>query len=317
MTLPRPTGLGAKALLFYALIVGAFFSAPYFNLFFLLALFLGVFGAFAGLAGLRALSGVTGEVEDPGPVPAGRPIDLTARADGRGRTRPAVALVLDLDGPGRLVAGRGAIGRTGRLDGRVPALPRGIHRVRSARVVTTWPFGLVEARADLTAPAELVVFPAPAELADARGGGGLGEILGAHAARGGLLQPSELREYRPGDELRRVHWKASARRGSLVVTEWDGGGGGGLEAVLDRRAEPAELEGALSLLAAIALAAREEKELVTLHTQGRTATYGGHHRPYGELLRFLAAADALPADGPAPPPASPEVLRLPVREGGR
>lgn len=317
MTRPRPTALGAKALLFYALIVGAFFSAPYFNLFFLLTLFLGVFGLLAATASFRALRGVSGVLEDPGPVPAGRPIDLRALVDGRGRVRPAACLVVEVSRRERIVAGRGEIRGEGRLPGRLPALSRGVHAVRAARVVTTWPFGLVESRAALAAPAELVVYPAPAELADARGGGGLGEILGAHGARGGLLQPSEIREYRPGDELRRVHWKASARRGDLVVTEWDGGGGGGLEAVLDRRTEPEALETALSLLAAIALAARDEKELVTLHSQGLTATYGGNHRPYGDLLRYLAEADVLPANAPAPPPASPEVLRLPAREGAR
>ena len=32
--------------------------------------------------------------------------------------------------------------------------------------------------------------------------------------------------------MRRIHWKASARRDRLVVTEWEGGGGTGAEVVL-------------------------------------------------------------------------------------
>jgi len=36
---------------------------------------------------------------------------------------------------------------------------------------------------------------------------------------GQSLVPMGVREYRPGDDLRRVHWPATARRGSLMVKE--------------------------------------------------------------------------------------------------
>ena len=114
-----------------------------------------------------------------------------------------------------------------------------------------------------------------------------------------------------------MHWKASARRDTLVITEWDGGAGNGAEVVLDRRAAPAAFEAALSLLAAIAIAARDAKETLTIHTQGSSATYGTGHLPFSGALRFLAATTALPESGPPPPPASPEILRLPVAGGTR
>ena len=318
MTLPRPTVLGVKALGFYAVLTGAFLAAPYWNLFFLLIAFLSVLGLLTLWWAFRSLAGVAGELADPGPVPAGAPADLTVRYDAGSRFRPGVHVALVLGGPGREDAGTGDLDGAGELAARLPALPRGIHAIRAARFETDWPFGLLRSRISIAAPPEIVVYPAPAELPGAKGGtGGLSELLGPAASRDGFLQPSELREYRVGDELRRVHWKASARRGTLVVTEWDGGAGDGLEVVLDLRAREEELERALSLLAALALAARDEKELVTLHTQGLSGTFGGNHRPREELLRFLAGAEPLPADAPPPPPASPEVLRLPVREGTR
>lgn len=188
--------------------------------------------------------------------------------------------------------------------------------MRAARIVSTWPLGLWMARRAVPAPAEVVVYPAPLALATSRGGsGGVGELYDMLGAAQGFLQPSELREYRPGDELRLVHWKASARRGTLVIKEWEGGTGSGHEVVIDRRAKGEELEEGLSAVSALARAAKEQKEVLTVHSQGLSATFGGAHRPWRELLRFLAVAEPLPLDGPPPPPVSPAVLRLPRRGG--
>ncbi|HEX8002074.1 MAG TPA: DUF58 domain-containing protein [Mycobacteriales bacterium] len=46
-------------------------------------------------------------------------------------------------------------------------------------------------------------------------------LAGTHAARvaGEGIEPSGVREYRPGDALRRVNWRVTARRGALHVTE--------------------------------------------------------------------------------------------------
>jgi uncharacterized protein (DUF58 family) len=46
-------------------------------------------------------------------------------------------------------------------------------------------------------------------------------LTGAHTARvsGEGIEPMGVREYRPGDALRRVNWRVTARRGDLHVTE--------------------------------------------------------------------------------------------------
>jgi uncharacterized protein (DUF58 family) len=313
----RPTGLGVKAALFYLLLVAAFFAAPYANLFFLLLLFLTMLGAADALAARRNLAGATARVEEVEPAPAGAGAALVATVAAGARSRWALGVEIELaDGP-TLQAALGEARGDAHLRVPVPPLPRGVHRVRAARLSSAWPLGLWAARRPIPAPAELVVYPAPLALATSRGaGGGVGELYDMLGAAQGFLQPSDLREYRPGDELRLVHWKASARRGSLVIKEWEGGTGAGHEVLLDRRASGEELEEALSGVSALALAAKEQKEVLTVHSQGLSATFGGAHRPWRELFRFLAEADRLPANGPPPPAVPHEVLRLPRRQGG-
>lgn len=70
--MPRPTLLGFKAALFYAVLVGVFFAAAYANLFFLLLVFASLLALSSYLATWRNFAGVTGALEPPAPMPAGR-----------------------------------------------------------------------------------------------------------------------------------------------------------------------------------------------------------------------------------------------------
>jgi len=311
----RPTGLGVKTALFYLLLVAAFFAAPYANLFFLLLSFLTLLGVADLLAARANLTGATGRVEAAEPMPAGAGGSLAAIVH-TPRRRWVVGVEVELENGVKLGAALAETTGEAKLILDVPPLARGVYRVRSARLVSTWPLGLWKARRNVPAPAEIIVYPAPSALATSRGaGGGVGELYDMLGAAHGYLQPSELREYRPGDELRLVHWKASARRGTLVIKEWEGGTGSGHEVLIDLRAKGEELEEGLSAVSALARAAKEQKEVLTVHSQGLSATFGASHRPWRELLRFLAVARPLPADGPPPPVVSPAVLRLPRRGG--
>jgi len=308
---PRPTALGIKGALFYALLLAAFFAARYSNLFFLLIAFLTVLAVYGLLATHRNLRGVRGRIERIEPTPAGAGAPLAAVLETGRRPRVGVVLELDVEGRGPIALPAGVVRRRTPVAQRLPALPRGLYPIRRATLASTWPFGLFRARVPLEAPARVVVYPAPLET-DARGRGvGPGDLFDGSTADG-FLQPSSLREYRPGDELRRVHWKASARRLGLVVQEWEGGTGSGLEVVLDRRAEPGAFERALSTLSGLAQALREQKESLTLHAQDQSATFGGSHRPWDELLAYLAGVQPLPQSAPPPPPAPAHVPRIPA-----
>jgi uncharacterized protein (DUF58 family) len=307
--IPRPTALGVKAALFYLLLLAAFFAARYSNLFFLLLAFLSVLGLYGLAAALHNLARLEGAIAPLDPVPAGAGAPFQARLAAGRRTRFAVSVELDLEGHGPVATAAHLLRGAAVVAGEIPPLPRGLYAVRDARAASTWPFGLLHARARLAAPERLVVYPAPLE-GDAAGGPGAGDDAAA-APQDGFLQPSGLREFREGDEPRRIHWKASARRRGLVLLEWEGGSGGGPEVVLDRRAEPDALEHALRVLAGLALRAKESKEPMKLHTQGLRATFGPGHRPWEELLAFLAVVESLPPGGEPPPPAAAHVPRLP------
>jgi len=310
--------MGWKGLLFHATLVGAFYAAPYANLFFLLLAFLTLFGVLDFIWAHRNLAGVNGGVNPPAPAPAGTEPTIKGWLEAGARPRYSVSLRLDLEDrePVEIHAPevRGRLG----VEGAGPALERGIYPVRNTEITSCWPMGLFRSRRTIPGPDELVVYPAPARLSEAREGDGpLGELPAMLGSPSGALQPSGLREYRPGDPVKRIHWKASARRGDLVIQEWEGGTGAGYEVVLDRRTSPESLEESLSIVSALALAAREEKEVLTLHTQGLSASYGAKQRAWPDLFRFLADAAALPAGSSPPPPAGPAVPRLPVVRGGR
>ena len=182
--------------------------------------------------------------------------------------------------------------------------------MQGAALESAYPFGLLRFTRALAAPSELLVYPRPAEELV---GITLREAQAALATRpdasAGDLQPAGLRDHTERDGLRSVHWRASARRGKLVVQEWEGGTGDGLQVLLDRRCSSDCFEEALATLSALAQLAKAAKEPLRLATQDLSVTFGEGQRPWRELLDFLA-------DGPAPPATSPDVIRLPRRTHG-
>ena len=98
---------------------------------------------------------------------------------------------------------------------------RGIHIFPPLKVETSAPFGLFRALRTIRAPLEVMVYPQvlPMDTTSAQGA-----LLG-QLAESNLLWPSgELRgsrEYQPGDQARNIHWRNSARRGRLMVKEFD------------------------------------------------------------------------------------------------
>ena len=130
-------------------------------------------------------------------------------------------------------------------------------RVRTAAAVRDW-FGLARfpiRPAEATALVLPRLDPADAQDTDADGpGGGAGQGLGAEPE-------GDLRDYVPGDPVRLIHWKLSAKLDSLLVREAAGSAGRGLFLMWETvrsGASPEAMDGAAEafLSASQALAAR-------------------------------------------------------------
>jgi len=96
---------------------------------------------------------------------------------------------------------------------------RGMFQVGPLMLTVADPFGLVETSRTFTRSQHLLVTPRVHRLPEIR--------LGADRAGSGENRPraiasageedATVREYRDGDDLRRVHWRSTARRGELMV----------------------------------------------------------------------------------------------------
>lgn len=108
------------------------------------------------------------------------------------------------------------------VEGRARAHSRGPASLDLVRVSTTFPFGLTRKCVDVSQRATLLVRPWTAPVTR----GALGKAVGGDAeprsrrvARGVDGEFFSIRDYASGDSPRSIAWRASARRGHLVVRE--------------------------------------------------------------------------------------------------
>lgn len=147
----------------------------------------------------------------PGQVGDRRRVDLTVTAGS-----PTPVTVTDAPGEG-LAPADGAppviettVGSGTTIGYDVTLEGRGVHEVGPATVRVRDTFGVVERRFSIDERSSVVVYPPVYEL----GGGAATDLraLAAAASRRGRGEFDHLREYRRGDPLRDVDWKATARR---------------------------------------------------------------------------------------------------------
>ena len=120
-------------------------------------------------------------------------------------------------------AAQGAGGSGSWYEYRLRPATRGIYAIGPVRAQVADVFGLAARPAALDAPSALIALP----VCEALEPTGIPGEHGSHgqAASNRRLTPDSFevmtREYRPGDTVRRIHWPATARRGSLMVRQED------------------------------------------------------------------------------------------------
>jgi uncharacterized protein (DUF58 family) len=104
---------------------------------------------------------------------------------------------------------------------RLPTLGRGRYRAGPLRIRLSDPFRMIDLTRSFTATSEFVVAPVVDLLppVDPPRSDDLGDSGGSHSIGTHGADDASTREYRTGDDLRKIHWRSSARTGALMVRQ--------------------------------------------------------------------------------------------------
>ncbi|MDT7545731.1 MAG: hypothetical protein QOE99_1841 [Actinomycetota bacterium] len=161
---------------------------------------------------------------DPPRVESGRTATVRLRLDNVSRLPSGVLLMEDslpytLGGRPRFVLDKVEPHGVRDVTYPVRADVRGRYTVGPLAVRLTDPFGLCELTRAFATTDSLIVTPVVSPLPDVRLGGdwaGSGDSTARSVAASGT-DDAATREYRHGDDLRKVHWRSTARVGELMV----------------------------------------------------------------------------------------------------
>lgn len=178
---------------------------------------------------------------------------------------------------------------------------RGVIRMADLRVVLPDPFGLFQrCRKVEVAADQIVVLPKRYRLPplDLRGESSV--QMGGEAATNALGNSGEilgLRDYRPGDALRHIHWKGWAKAGKPIVKEFEDTYFPRYGLVLDNCVEPGDeelFEEAVSVAASFASALDTKRSLLDLmfvNEEAIVVTAGQGLAKTEKMLEVLAAVE--------------------------
>jgi len=121
---------------------------------------------------------------------------------------------------------------------RMPHLPRGRYRAGPLHIRLTDPFHLIDVRRSFTATSEITVAPIVERLRGVEPPRSMdvGDNAGSHSIGARGADDASTREYRTGDDLRKIHWRSSARTGALMVRQEERPWQGQITLLLDSRA---------------------------------------------------------------------------------
>jgi uncharacterized protein (DUF58 family) len=187
-------------------------------------------------------------------------------------------------------------------------LPRGRYAFTEARAVLDDPFGLERVEQPLADEGTLLVYPRLVELE-----GVFSQGIEAHQGRRlALWRPvgfdlHSVREYQQGESLRKVHWPTTARRGELMVKDFDDAARDEVAVILDAQGGlesgtppdssfEAQVRAAGSILQAHVRAGRRSV-LVVNGARRAVQEVHTHGAEWRQALELLASVEP---DGPEP-----------------
>jgi uncharacterized protein (DUF58 family) len=274
----------------------------------------------SGILSSIALTGVELRLELPEHIFAGQPIRANIQLQNDKLTLPSFSLRVEATSPKNSSAPAMLetpvyfpyIPKRDRVQQTVPMtfMRRGVHRQDTFRIVTRFPFGFLQKARRLDMATEAVVYPSVAPSSE------FVEIL--PGLQGALESLSKgrgqdlyaLRDYMANDSVRHVHWKASARLGSLMVREFTREDDCRVLLVLDPHissvlqpgSAPTDqtaserFERAVTLCAALTWHFYERAALLQFRSAGVETRLAPAEEIVFLILRHLAMANPLPPD---------------------
>ena len=181
---------------------------------------------------------------------------------------------------------------------------RGVYSQEAFRIVTRFPFGFLQKARRVDLKSEALVYPSvePTRNFFEVLPGMQGALESLAKGRGQDLYA--LRDYQPRDSSRHVHWKASARLGSLMVREFTREDDCRVVLVLDPHtsagltAKEADerFERAVTMCAALAWHFYERNSVLQFRTAGFETPLVEANEIIFDILRHLATAKPCPPD---------------------
>ncbi len=279
MQISKWVALGVAA--FCLMAVGGVVNMP--HLYFMAAMLISL-PMVSYLFGLFSLSSLKVTREIPIVVWEGETVEVTYIVTNRSRITRFFVSIRERAGPFRECRGsepavfnvRGH--ESVRVVSRLRFLRRGVFGAASYELASVDPLGVFSFTRSVPSEDEIVVYPVPAQVEpiDVVGAErhGWNEAV-ANALQGAGVDPAGVRSYLPGDPLRHIHWRQTARTGNLTVIEYEETQSVNLRIVLDTHqrgvvgADPrTSLEAAIKLAATAARdAARTgaKVELITVN----------------------------------------------------
>jgi uncharacterized protein (DUF58 family) len=175
---------------------------------------------------------------------------------------------------------------------------RGVLRLTGATVACPDPFGLFRLLRKIPQPESILILPRRHAMPSFALPGAMKYQLGGVSLASSVGESEEfvsLREYRPGDPLRRMHWKSFAKLGKPIIKEYQEEFFVRHALVLDTFGGPAQeevFEEAVSVAASLACTIRDQDSLLDLMFVGPEAYSFTSGRGVGhieQMLEILAA----------------------------
>lgn len=267
------------------------------------------------LAPYFSLRKVSANQRHPAEVQAGQPFELTLVLENTGRgSRYMLAaenfVPCAAEGRETVVGYVPRLRKREQIETPVTAHWRGVHRLGPLQLQSSYPLGVHQVRRPVPdSSSTITVFPATFAIDQLPiRGHGLQDAEGNLSRRfGSYREVHSLREYRRGDSMRHIHWPSSARRGELLVKQFESVDATEVLIVLDQNQRSnvgkdrhMTFEYSVTIAASIARYALEQGFRVGLFGEGKEQTYVAPARDSEQLHRIFRQLAEVQADGSHP-----------------